>query len=139
MSEDKDVSAGENKINKEDIIASALQRDEGSHKTSLSTDDLYYRYENSPDQRINQLRFESINHKGLEDHYEHKSRWSAFVMRLILVLLIFQYSILLLVGLGYLDFLDYQWLLPTLLLQTLLQIFALAVIVVKSLFSEKTG
>ena len=139
MSEDKDVSEDENKINKDDIIASARQLDEGSLYASLSTDDLYYRYENSPDQRVNQRRFESINPKGLEDHYSHKKYWSYFLMFLITALLACEYFLLFGVGTGFFDFLHYQWLLPTLLLQTLLQIFALAVIVVKSLFSEKSG
>lgn len=77
--------------------------------------------------------------QGLYDHYSHKKYWSYFLMSLITALLTCEYLILYGVGINYLDFLDYQWLLPTLLLQTLLQIFALAVIVVKSLFSEKSG
>ena len=77
--------------------------------------------------------------QGLYDHYEHKKYWSYFLMLLISALLTCEYILLFGVGAGFFDFLDYQWVLPTLLLQTLLQIFALAVIVVKSLFSEKTG
>ncbi len=50
----------------------------------------------------------------------------------------FQMLILLLVGTNILDFRDYDWLLPALLIQNLVQIVGLAVYAVRSLFSDIT-
>jgi len=71
---------------------------------------------------------------GLKDHYFHKKWWSWFLMGLMTLMILFQSGLLIAVGLGGLDFKDYAWLLPALLVQNLGQIIALAYVVVKSLF-----
>lgn len=72
--------------------------------------------------------------KGLQDHYWHKGAWSWFLMGLLVLMIGFQSFLLVMVGLGFWDFTQYEWLLPALLVQNLGQIIALAYVVVKSLF-----
>jgi len=72
--------------------------------------------------------------RGLRDHYFHKKWWSWFLMGLMTVMILFQSGLLIAVGLEVLDFKQYAWLLPALLVQNLGQIIALAYVVVKSLF-----
>lgn len=74
--------------------------------------------------------------KGLEDHYNHKGVWSWFLGLLLAGMIVFQWILLAMVGLGKWDFTKYQWLLPILLVQNLGQIIGLALIVVKSLFKD---
>lgn len=73
---------------------------------------------------------------GLQRHYEHKSKWSYFLMAMMAGMLGFQSLLLGLVGAGYWDFRGYAWLLPALLVQNLAQIAGLCVIVVQSLFKD---
>lgn len=80
---------------------------------------------------------ESYAHlQGLRDHYKHKGRWSNFLMLVMAAMIIFQSTLLGMVGAGLWDFTKYQWLLPVLLVQNLAQIIGLAVFVVKALFKE---
>ena len=67
--------------------------------------------------------------KGTQDHYWHKGNWSWFLMAAVGGMLIFQSILLWQVGKGYLDFKDYEWLLPALLVQNLGQVVGLAVFV----------
>ncbi len=74
--------------------------------------------------------------KGLQDHYRHKKNWSIFLMAVLAGMIIFQWLLLAMVGLGKWDFTKYEWLLPILLVQNLGQIIGLAFVVVKSLFKD---
>jgi hypothetical protein len=74
--------------------------------------------------------------RGIQDHYRHKGRWSSFLMLLMCGMVVFQSTLLGLVGAGIWDFTRYDWLLPLLLGQNLAQIIGLAVFVVKALFKE---
>lgn len=51
-------------------------------------------------------------------------------------MLMFQMFILIFVGVGRLDYREYNWLLPGLLVQNLVQIVGLAIYAVRSLFSN---
>lgn len=73
---------------------------------------------------------------GLADHYRHKKKWSAWLLTLIIFLMLFQSSLLVAVGINFLDFSQYQWLLPALLVQNVAQVIGLAVFVVRSLFKD---
>jgi hypothetical protein len=73
---------------------------------------------------------------GLKTFYTLRKKWSWFILGCISVLLIFHISLAYLVGLGYLDFKDYNWFLPIVATNNFLQIIALAIIVVKFLFSD---
>lgn len=74
--------------------------------------------------------------EGARDHYLHKGKWSKFLMRAIGGMILFQSGLLLLVGLGWLDFTPYDWLLPVLLVQNFGQIVGLALYAVRYLFSD---
>ena len=78
------------------------------------------------------------HYKGIQQHYQHKGRWSRFLLRAIGFLIGYQMILLVLVGYGALDFKEYDWLLPALLVQNLAQIVGLAVYAVKHLFSDIT-
>ena len=80
-----------------------------------------------------------VHLRGLEDHYRHKSRWSWFLIGGLSGMILFQWLLLALVGLGKWDFTKYEWLLPVLLVQNLGQIIGLALVVVKSLFKDIDG
>lgn len=77
--------------------------------------------------------------EGIKDHYKHKGKWSTFLMLAVAGMLLFQSFLLLEVGLGRLNFRDYEWLLPALLVQNLGQVIGLAVYAVKYLFSDITN
>ena len=78
----------------------------------------------------------AIHIEGARDHYLHKGKWSRFLMRAIGGMILFQSGLLLLVGLGWLDFTPYDWLLPVLLVQNLGQVVGLALYAVRYLFSD---
>lgn len=82
---------------------------------------------------------EYVHVQGLRDHYELKASWSKFLMRLLGSMIVFQWVLLGMVGFGWWDFADYDWLLPILLVQNLGQILGLAYVVVKSLFKDLNG
>lgn len=81
-----------------------------------------------------ELEWEHLH--GLREHYKHKSRWSWFLMGLMGVMVLFQSILLIYVGIGKLSFVEYEWLLPALLVQNLGQIVGLSVFVVKALFKD---
>jgi hypothetical protein len=73
---------------------------------------------------------------GLRAHFKHKSYWSIFLMILMAAMVIFQSLLIWKVGTGQWNFMGYDWLLPTLMIQYLVQIVGLAVFVVRSLFKN---
>lgn len=77
--------------------------------------------------------------QGTKDHYKHKGMWSWFLMAAIGGMVVFQSALLVLVGAGVLDFSQYDWLLPALLVQNLGQVVGLAVYAVRFLFSDIRG
>lgn len=77
--------------------------------------------------------------QGIIDHYKHKGAWSSFLMIAVAGMVLFQMFLLCEVGLGRLDFREYEWLLPALLVQNLGQVIGLAVYAVKYLFSDISG
>ena len=78
----------------------------------------------------------AIHLAGARDHYLHIGKWSKFLMSAIGGMILFQSALLTLVGLGWLDFTQYEWLLPVLLVQNLGQIVGLALYAVRYLFSD---
>jgi hypothetical protein len=73
---------------------------------------------------------------GLRDHFRHKRFWSWFLMAIMAAMVIFQSYLIWQVGIGAWNFKGYDWLLPTLMIQYLIQIVGLAVFVVRSLFKD---
>lgn len=82
--------------------------------------------------------FDYAHLKGLTSHYHHKGCWSYFLMFCIGSMIIFQSVLLWLVGLNRMDFSQYTWLLPALLVQNLTQIVGLAAFAVRSLFDKRS-
>lgn len=78
------------------------------------------------------------NLTGLRDHFRHKKYWSWFLMGLMAFMVLFQSWLIWMVGGGWWNFKDYDWLLPTLMIQYLLQVAALALVAVRSLFKDIT-
>lgn len=76
--------------------------------------------------------------EGIRDHYDNKKGWSKFLMLLLGAMIVFQWLLLGMVGFGWWDFTQYEWLLPVLLVQNLGQIIGLALVVVRSLFKDIT-
>lgn len=74
--------------------------------------------------------------QGARDHYYHKGKWSWFLMGAIGAMMLLQFALLFPVGLGWLDYTAYDWLLPVLLVQTFGQVTGLAVYAVRYLFSD---
>lgn len=74
--------------------------------------------------------------RGIEDHYKHKKHWSWFVIFIMFLMVGFQMVLIVKVGRGTWDYKDYDWLLPTLMIQYFGQIVGLAWLIVKSLFSK---
>lgn len=75
---------------------------------------------------------------GLRDHFRHKKYWSWFLMGLMGFMVVYQSWLIWMVGGGWWDFTDYAWLLPTLMIQYLLQVAGLALVAVRSLFRDVT-
>lgn len=76
---------------------------------------------------------------GLQAHYEHKGRWSRFLIYLMGWMVLYQSIVISCVGFGWWSFSEYTWLLPALLVQNFAQIVGLAIFVVKSLFKDIGG
>lgn len=76
------------------------------------------------------------NLTGLRDHFRHKGYWSFFLMILMGFMVLFQSWLVWMVGGGWWDFTKYAWLLPTLMIQYLLQVTGLALVAVRSLFKD---
>ncbi len=74
--------------------------------------------------------------QGLRDHFRHKKHWSNFLMLIMGFMVCFQSLLIVCVGVDWWNFRDYEWLLPTLMIQYLLQIVGLATFVVRSLFKD---
>jgi hypothetical protein len=73
---------------------------------------------------------------GLRDHFRHKGYWSLFLMTVMAFMVLFQSWLIWMVGGGWWDFTKYEWLLPTLMVQYLLQVAGLALVAVRSLFKD---
>lgn len=82
------------------------------------------------------MQAEYAHLKGIEDHYKHKGRWSNFLILTIAAMLVFQSYLLVMVGTAKWSFVEYEWLLPALLVQNLAQVVGLSVWAVKYLFSD---
>ncbi|WP_299444486.1 hypothetical protein [uncultured Rhodospira sp.] len=117
----------------DDVLAEIGENDD-SAADELSKYERRYIEEYSEASILSELRYAHLI--GLHDHYEHKGRWSWFLMLLLFGMVFFQWVLLWFVGEGWWDFTAYEWLLPVVLVQNLGQIIGLAVIVVRSLFKD---
>tara|TARA_R110002049_G_C9097405_1_gene556740 strand:- start:409 stop:819 length:411 start_codon:yes stop_codon:yes gene_type:complete len=117
-----------------DVLASVSAKSEAFQASSKEKKYIYRFGKGSVAQQAN---YEHL--KGIRDHYEHKGRWSNFLICTIAAMLAFQSYLLVMVGRGVWDFSAYEWLLPALLVQNLAQVVGLSVWAVKYLFSDISG
>ena len=111
-----------------------LPRDLEDGLSSTPDDEQYYRFATVSQAVKSWTEYE--HYLGVRQHYEHKGHWSKFLLGAIAGMILYQMILLILVGLDLLDFSDYNWLLPGLLVQNLAQIVTLSIYAVKSLFSD---
>jgi hypothetical protein len=76
---------------------------------------------------------------GRRKYFDLRDRWSAWIIGWITVLIAFNVVITLLVGLGRLDYSQYEWFITAVIVQTFLQIVGLGAIAVRYLFADNGG
>lgn len=132
-----DGSGGEDRLPQADEVLSEVSGIDQSEASESSRYELDYLEE----YRLRSIKTEVdyAHLEGIRDHYKHKGTWSTFLMLAVAGMLLFQSFLLLEVGLGRLNFKDYEWLLPALLVQNLGQVIGLAVYAVRYLFSDITN
>ena len=79
---------------------------------------------------------ERVELDGRRKFFQLRSSWSNWMIGWITALIAFNVILTLLVGLGCLDFTNYQWFVTAVTIETFLQIVALGAIAVKYLFSD---
>lgn len=77
-----------------------------------------------------------IEAKGREKFYALRQEWSVAIIIWISLLILFNVAITALVGLGYLNYKEYQWFITAVTIETFLQIVGMGYIAVKFLFSK---
>lgn len=80
-----------------------------------------------------------IHLQGTRSHYNHKRYWSVLLMCSIGSMILFQFILLTFIGIGWMDFKEYDWVLPTYFVQSLGQIIGLGVYAVRELFKDIRG
>ncbi|MDE0254092.1 MAG: hypothetical protein OYG32_04785 [Rhodospirillaceae bacterium] len=132
MKEKKPEDGGEKVISPKDVLCAIPQSSEQTD-SNFSSEDQYI--SNFKNQSI-YSQFQYAHLKGVKEHYSHKGTWSWFLIAAIAGMLLYQAILIWAVGSGWLDFSDYKWLLPALLVQNLAQVIGLAVYAVRYLFSD---
>jgi hypothetical protein len=89
-------------------------------------------------QRILRAEEEEVRIKGLKEFFIMRRRWSWLLMALLVVILLFNVLLVILVGLGWLNFVD-EWFLRIVLTTNLADIIGLVYLVVKFLFRETSS
>ncbi|MGS4883619.1 hypothetical protein [Roseibium sp. MB-4] len=135
MSETEEDSDHASPKSQEVLRGIRLPSGQGHSRVSGSERDYLIRFRNlSIDAQVQYAHLQ-----GIKDHYWHKGKWSWFLMAAVGGMIIFQSVLLWKVGKGELDFTQYEWLLPALLVQNLGQVIGLAAYAVKYLFSDIRG
>jgi hypothetical protein len=77
---------------------------------------------------------ERVELDGRKAFFELRQQWSRAVMAWISCFLLFHIALTVAVGLGRLDFLQYQWLIPLITVENFLQIVGMGYVVVRFLY-----
>ena len=77
---------------------------------------------------------ERVELDGKRAFFKLRKHWSAALMIWISSFIVFHISITIAVGLGTLDFLEYQWLIPLITVENFLQIVGMGYVVVRFLY-----
>lgn len=72
-----------------------------------------------------------------KDYYKLRKDWSSFLMTVLALLVIFQITLTLFVGVGFFNFVNNQWFINSIVAETFLQIVGMCIIVVKFLYPTK--
>lgn len=82
---------------------------------------------------------ERVELDGRPAFFELRRHWSAALMIWISSFIAFHVGITIAVGLGCLDFLEYQWLIPLITVENFLQIVGMGYVVVRFLYPSEIG
>jgi len=85
--------------------------------------------------RLNDEAEATIRRDGLTQFYGLRRMWSGWLIGWVSVLICFQIVLTFAIGLGLLDYRDYDWFLPLVTAQNFLQIVGMAIVVVRFLHS----
>lgn len=85
--------------------------------------------------RLNDEAEATIRRDGLTQFYGLRRMWSGWLIGWVSVLICFQIVLTFSIGLGLLDYKDYDWFLPLVTAQNFLQIVGMAIVVVRFLHS----
>jgi hypothetical protein len=85
--------------------------------------------------RLNDEAEATIRRDGLTQFYGLRRMWSGWLIAWVSVLICFQIVLTFSIGLGLLDYRDYDWFLPLVTAQNFLQIVGMAIVVVRFLHS----
>lgn len=80
---------------------------------------------------------ERVELDGRRAFFKLRQQWSCAVMAWISCFLMFHIALTVAVGLGWLDFLKYQWLIPLITVENFLQIVGMGYVVVRFLYPGK--
>lgn len=81
-------------------------------------------------------RLALVEVQGRTQFYDLRSRWSNYIAVWITFLIVFNVALTVLVGIGCLNFQDYQWFISAITVETFLQIVGMGYVAVKFLFSS---
>lgn len=79
---------------------------------------------------------EAVEIDGRRRYYKLRENWSSCIIIWISVLIVFNCTLAILVGLGTLDFTNYQWFITAVSVETFLQIVGMGLVAVKFLFND---
>lgn len=79
---------------------------------------------------------EEIEQKGLREYYDLRKIWSNWIIGWICFLILFHAGLTIAVGLKSLDFVNFEWFVTAVTVETFLQVVGMGLIAVKFLFSN---
>ena len=120
----------------QDLLSDVPANVDGNAAEELGVLEKLYQRFMAANQADDEADYRATHLQGARDHYYHKGKWSWFLKGVIGAMMLFQFALLFPVGLGWLDYTAYDWLLPVLLAQTFGQVTGLAVYAVRYLFSD---
>jgi len=86
-----------------------------------------------------ELAAQQTEQQGRQKFYELRTKWSTYLVRFLIAMVIFQFFLTAGVGFGFVNFLNYKKFLYIVIGENFFQIVGLCYIVVKFLFSEPSA
>lgn len=85
---------------------------------------------------VTNAEIEKVELNGRKDFFALRKRWSSWIIGWITALVVFNVLLTIVVGLGWLSFLEYEWFIIAVTVETFLQVVGLGAIAAKFLFSS---